>query len=438
MPTSKQYLVKFSALFTAVVLATAFGLPTAQAATETIQVWTNAGDLNELLLKALSSAYEEAHPDIHVVVNVGPSGVAYIELAKKRLAAGTMDDVLVHDTGSLFQALDPTKNLVDLTLEPWQTKVVSSFYPVVSVGEKKYGAPFGSAMGGGILYNKAVYKRLGLKIPLTWKQFMANNTVISKAGLIPVIQTYGDSWTAQMFILADEFNLQSAFPNFPALYTANQVQIATVPAALVGFQHLEEVHKARFQNKDYATAKVADGLKYLISGKGVHYPILSFVASDLTKQYPKLAQNIGIFAQPGTLAESNGLTVWMPAGLFIPNTTQHLATAKNFVAYATSPEGLAAMDQAVTPSGPYLIKGAKLTGHLSQVTVQMQVYFNKEGKTAPALEFVSPIKGPNLSAISVQVGSGFMTAKQGAVAYDRDVARESKRLGLPRWGVLTH
>jgi len=38
----------------------------------------------------------------------------------------------------------------------------------------------------------------------------------------------------------------------------------------------------------------------------------------------------------------------------------------------------------------------------------MDKYF-KSGKTAPALEFLSPIKGPNLENITVQVGSGIST-----------------------------
>ena len=30
-------------------------------------------------------------------------------------------------------------------------------------------------MGGGILYNKPIYAKLGLKVPKTWADFMANN-----------------------------------------------------------------------------------------------------------------------------------------------------------------------------------------------------------------------------------------------------------------------
>ena len=113
-----------------------------------------------------------------------------------------------------------------------------------------------------------------------------------------------------------------------------------------------------------------------------------------------------------------------------------IEASKKFVAFSTTTTGIAAMTAAVAPPGPYLIMGAKLPGHISQITKEMLPYLNAPGRSAPALEYVSPIKGPNLSSITVLVGSGVKTALQGALAYDADVKKESKRLGLPGWGDL--
>lgn len=416
--------------------ALALAMPQAIATPETINVYSDGEIVNRTLITALAHAFEKANPNIHVHVNIGPTGVEAVELVKSRLAAGTMDDVFVSQSGSLFQALDPTINLIELTDEAWQFTVLASYFPVVSIGDKLYGAPFGSAMGGGILYNKVVYKKLGLKVPLTWVQFMRNNAVIKKAGLVPVIQTYKDSWTSQLFVLSDYFNVQKAFPGFADLYTSHKAKIADTPVALAGFKHLEEIYKAKYFNKDFATATLSRGLKYLATGAGAHYPMLTFVASTLVKDYPKQAKDIGFFSQPGASAKENGLTVWMPSGLFIPKSTQHLVAAKKFVAYSVSPAALAAMNVALTPTGPYLVQGARLSNQLSTIARDMLPYFKSAGRTSPALEFVSPIKGPNLSKITVKVGSGKISAKVGAKAYDRDVEKESARLGLPGWGKL--
>ena len=55
------------------------------------------------------------------------------------------------------------------------------------------------------------------------------------------------------------------------------------------------------------------------------------------------------------------------------------------------------------------------------------------GKSSPALEFLSPIKGPNLEQICVAVGTGQMTPEGAAANYDEDVKKQAQQLGLPGW-----
>ena len=62
----------------------------------------------------------------------------------------------------------------------------------------------------------------------------------------------------------------------------------------------------------------------------------------------------------------------------------------------------------------------------------MLPYFDS-GRTAPALEFLSPIKGPNLPQICVEVGSGITSPADGAKEYDKDVEKQAKQLGLAGW-----
>ena len=62
----------------------------------------------------------------------------------------------------------------------------------------------------------------------------------------------------------------------------------------------------------------------------------------------------------------------------------------------------------------------------------VQPYF-KDDKWSPALEFLSPIKGPSLEQITVTVGSGITSAQDGAAQYDADVVKQAQQLGLPGW-----
>ncbi|MDR2417463.1 MAG: hypothetical protein LBD79_00220 [Treponema sp.] len=62
----------------------------------------------------------------------------------------------------------------------------------------------------------------------------------------------------------------------------------------------------------------------------------------------------------------------------------------------------------------------------------MQSYFDA-GKTALALEFESPVKGPNLEQICVEVGMGLTEPRAAAAAYDADVQKQAIQLNLHGW-----
>ena len=50
-------------------------------------------------------------------------------------------------------------------------------------------------------------------MPKTWAEFEANNEKIKAAGIAPVIATYGDTWTSQLFVLADYYNVAAGRPD---------------------------------------------------------------------------------------------------------------------------------------------------------------------------------------------------------------------------------
>jgi raffinose/stachyose/melibiose transport system substrate-binding protein len=384
----------------------------------------------------LKKDFEAANPDIKIEIEQRPGGTDGDNIIKTRLATDDMDDVFLYNSGSLFQQIDPVRNLVDLTDEPWQPNILPSFQKVVTGPDGKiYGAPIGAAMGGGILYNKKVYADLGLSVPKTWDEFMANNAKIKAAGKVaPVIQTFGDTWTSQLFVLSDFFNLQAADPGFADAYTANKAKFATTPAALVGFEHQAEVFKDGYLNADFAAAKYEDGIKDIATGVGAHYPMLTFAITAIQADYPDDLKNVGFFATPGPSADKNGLTVWMPAGLYIPKTnTGHLDAAKKFVAFVASKAGCDSLNKAGGGTGPYLIRGCTLPADVPPAVADLLPYFQHDDTNAPALEFLSPVKGPNLENITVEVGSGIVSPKDGAAQYDQDVLKQAQQLGLAGW-----
>jgi raffinose/stachyose/melibiose transport system substrate-binding protein len=382
-------------------------------------------------IKAATDAFT-AKTGIKVTFDLRPGGPDGENIVKTRLASGDMDDMSFFNTGSLYMTLNPAKNFVDLSAEPYIPNVIDSFKAVASVAGKVYAAPSGSIMGGGWYYNKAIYAKLGLKVPKTWAELMANLAKIKAANITPVIASYKDSWTSQLIILADYYNVQVKNPDFAADYTAHKAGYANTPAALSGFERLQDIFKKGYINKDASSTTYDMGLKMLISGQGANYPMLTFATASLAGLDPVKINDIGFFAQPGDSAATNGLTIWMPGGISIYKGSKNIDAAKKFLAFYESPEGHAVQIAGLKPDGPFAVKGIALPTDLYPATKDMLPYVDG-GKTAPALEFLSPIKGPNLPQICVQTGLGLKSPLENAQEYDKDVAKQAKQLGLAGW-----
>jgi raffinose/stachyose/melibiose transport system substrate-binding protein len=386
-----------------------------------------------LMIDALTEAYSALHPNVTFDIEVAAAGGTEVDnLVKTRLATGEMNDIFYYNSGSLLQALNPSETLVDLSQEPFMANIADSFKPTVSQNGGIFGVPVGFAASGGVLYNKKVYEQLELSVPKSWDEFAANNEKIKAAGIPPVLQTYGDTWTAQLFVLADNYNVAQAYPNFAEDYTNNKAKYAELPEAMAGFTHLQEGFEKDWYQQDFATTRFEQGLEMLANGEVAQYPMLTQVMPTVAENWPDKVNDIGFFALPGPDASSNGATIWMPLAFYMPKTSPHIDVAKDFFAFVASTAGTDAITAKVTPAGPYLIKGATLPDDVLPFVNDLNGYIDS-GNAYPALEFLSPIKGPNLEQICVAVGTGQMTPEEGAANYDLDVEKQAQQLGIPGW-----
>ncbi|WP_156253048.1 ABC transporter substrate-binding protein [Pseudactinotalea terrae] len=383
--------------------------------------------------EALIEAFNEEHPEITVTLNSQPGGTEGDNLVKTKLATGEMEDVFTYNTGSLLQAINPDQNLVPLGDEEWASTLIEPFVPVVSTENGLYGAPNGTSQAGGILYNIPIYEELGLEVPTSWDEFMSNNDAIKEAGKTAIIQTYGDTWTSQLFVLGDFGNVTAQDEDWATEYTAGNRKYVEQPA-LQSFINQQEAYEGDYFNEDFASALFDDGLRMVSTGEGAHYPILSGGVSTIAQNYPDNIGDVGFFPLPAQDAEDTRATIWLPNAVYIPSTTEgeELEAAKLLVEFVNSPEGCRLQVELNVPAGPFATSLCELPSDVPQATQDLQTWVD-DGLANPALEFVSPIKGPNLENITVQVGSGISTAEEGAALYDEDVIKQAQQLGLEGW-----
>lgn len=382
----------------------------------------------------LIAAFEEANPDITVSHDVQPPGSEYDNLTKTKLATGEMNDVFWYNTGSLLQPLDPDGTLVDLSDQPWMDLVTDDFKSTASTDAGVYGAPYGTSFAGGMLYNKEVFADLGLEVPTSWGELMSTAETIGAAGIVPILQTYGSDWSAQLILLSDYANVAQVDPEWADKYTANEAKFVDEPA-LAGFRHQQEAYDAGLFNEDFASLTYEQGLLLLADGDAAMYPALTAAVPGIEQTSPDQVDDIGYFAMPADDPQYTAATIWQPNALYIPATTTgaELDAALKFIEFVTASEqGCDILNEYNSPTGPYVTTACAVPDDALAVIGDLQTYFDS-GLTAPALEYLSPVKGPNLPAIAIAVGSGINTAEEGAALYDDDVRKQAQQLGLEGW-----
>lgn len=381
--------------------------------------------------EAIAKAFEEK-TGIVTELEFQPGSIEGENVIKTRLATGEMTDLLYFNSGSLLRSLNPERNFVDLSAESYMERIADSYKQTVTVNNKIFGVPVDAAMVGGIFYNKRVYKELGLEIPMTWDAFMDNCQVIKDAGKTAFIGSFKDDWTAQLILLADYYYVQQQVPDFAEKFTKNEAKYATTPAALEAFKKYKEIVEKGFMNSDFLATTYDEAQARLASGEGVHYDMGSWVLDGLSVNYPDQINDIGFFAQPDNKPGLNGTTVWIPNSVYLNKNGENVKAAKEWAEFFVSPEGIDVWMSAFPPKGPFVVKGVEFPDNILPAVKDIIKYFD-EDRTAPALEFLTPVKAPNSPAICVEVGSGMTEPLKAAEKYDRDTEKQAKQLNLPGW-----
>lgn len=394
----------------------------------TISLLKDSDCVDDGINAVIAAAKEKLGLTVEVEQRVG--GADGDNIVKTRLASGEMSDICLYNSGSLLAALNPSEYFEDLSSQPFVATYDETYKSTVTIDGATYGVPVSSTQAGAILYYKPDYEELGLQVPKTWDEFIANCDALKAAGKTAVIGTFGDSWTSQVMYLGDNYNVLSEVPGFDKDFEAGKAKYATTPAGVKSFQKLSDVQK--YYNDDYLAATYDDGCDMIANGEGTHWVILTQALSNIYSLYPEEIDKIGVFAIHGDNADDNGITVWMPSSLYVNKNAENLDAVLAFVDFYVSTEGLDTYAGTILPDGPYCIQGYDLPDNAYlAVREDMQSYFDA-GKTNVALEFLTSVKGSNCPAICVEVGSGQSTAEEAAAAYDEDCKKQAVQLGL-KW-----
>ncbi len=152
---------------------------------------------NQEGLKNLVKAFEADNPGITIDLLIIPNDADAAMSA--RAAQGKLPDILQMQSYSRVQEYASRGYLVDLSKDPALKNVVESAKPSVTYNGKQYGLPMDYA-GIGIIYNKDIFKKLGLKAPATYRELQNVCRTLQSNGIVPFSALLKENWSAGHFI----------------------------------------------------------------------------------------------------------------------------------------------------------------------------------------------------------------------------------------------
>ncbi len=414
------------ARFTALLLLSVLGgiaLMSCQAPKVTLQVVLNQTWNKPNFAPALK-AYEAAHKNVTIDMQVIPDE-QFTQVIKTRFATGEYPDVYLDNFGQIAQMYSIPDTLVDLSKEPWVKRLVST--SGVSDNGKVYGLPMvGVPSIEGVVYNKALFAKAGVSVPVTWDQFLAACDTLKKSGVIPVEITAKDNWTVGMWVVE---MVPLAVKDKPDIWTqlnTGKVTFDSVPEFTQVFAKMKQVVDKGYANRDMFAATYDMGNDMVGQGKAAMVIQGDWSANDIVKKYADA--QIGMFPLP--IVDDPVYTSGFTAAFTIPLKSKHVAAARDLLAYFATPEQV----KTVATDWGYVPATTDVTVPLAPWTQDAIDTFVKKGKPPiPEMGVASMVSMGQLSTYTANMLDGSMKVEELMPAWAKYFAEQARLRKLPGW-----
>jgi len=187
------------------------------------QNWVNKGSTVD---DDLNKKFEE-ETGIKIDMQVIPDD-QYVNVLKTKLSTGEVPDMFMVSGGVGAQKFMPEKYFADLSNEAWVSRYAEYAKQGTTIGGKIMGLMRWNVDGWGILYNKAMYDEMGIKVPTTTEEFATACDALLAKGITPVYETGKDTWHWGIWLSSYGPYAASKNPNLYEKLNANEMKFADV------------------------------------------------------------------------------------------------------------------------------------------------------------------------------------------------------------------
>lgn len=295
--------------------------------------------MNELIAK-----FNEKNPNIEVEQEYQKDAS---NVFKVKLASGDVPDIT---TVVAQEYIDQGKYL-DLSGEAYWPRVLPAIKDLTTdvKSGKQYKVATNVTMGG-IFYNKALFKELGLKPASTWDEFVSNLKIIQakKPDVSPLFIAGKESWTlGQLIEFVGHGPLKQQLGVVPAKKAfinndSAQLKFDEQGGAMDTFaSRLMELRDEKLVNSDLITATYDNQKQAFVDGKAAMIIQGMWVMGDLLKMKPDFTDNIGFTVIPSVVDGLKPTVLSAEDSAYaITAESKHPEEAKKFLEFLLQPENL--------------------------------------------------------------------------------------------------
>jgi raffinose/stachyose/melibiose transport system substrate-binding protein len=223
------------------------------------------------------------------------------DLLKTKLNAGEAPDIFWIQTNAfaIKTEIDPEKNCIDFSNEGWVKILEPARLPSISYNGKVYGQTFWpGSVEFPFLYNKTLFKELGLTVPTTYQQFKQVALTIQRAGITPIYEHVSSGWHHVLYIMMIGGTYEKADPGLYERLNTNRAKVTEIPGLLAAVSQLKEFADLGFFGPDYLSNTGSDVREQLASRKVAMYSGGVSTPAQIETEYPDSRDEWGVFLYP--------------------------------------------------------------------------------------------------------------------------------------------
>ncbi|HEX3048786.1 MAG TPA: ABC transporter substrate-binding protein [Bacillota bacterium] len=262
-------------------------------------------------------------------------------LLATRLNSGECTDLFMGQSGTLIigPKYNVTKNCVDLTGEPWTKRFDPTVLSAVTFNKKVYGCLLWDVSNPWcFVYNKQVFKKLGITAPKTYADFKAACETIKAAGITPIYEPISDGWHHVLMFPEMGARLNELHPGLYDQLNKNQIKLADLPEAQKLLKQNLEI--SQYFGKNSFADTYSDTSRSLATGQFAMTVRQPTYPVEFAKDMPdsKLtADDFGVFVMPFLDNQFKNMNPAGPAH-FIYSGGKHIKESRAYLRFLTTVE----------------------------------------------------------------------------------------------------